>query len=208
MFDIGDYDLSNNFSDEEDYSYLDNPPEQRFIPTSFNVVNLSNGDIEETSTFSFGVGEFSEQMMSLENMFLNIMARNFARSYLNNPNNPNRSTTPGGATDQEIDEFIQRIGNMAENGENDELNRLFEQFKKEGPPPASEESLKNLILMEPKEFSELHKNNSDNCSICQSELIDTEGKICCLPCKHFFHDDCVKQWLKMHNACPICRNKI
>ena len=29
-----------------------------------------------------------------------------------------------------------------------------------------------------------------------------------LPCKHFFHPECVVPWLKLSNTCPLCRNAI
>lgn len=29
-----------------------------------------------------------------------------------------------------------------------------------------------------------------------------------LPCKHWFHENCVVMWLKEHNTCPICRTPI
>lgn len=200
MFDINDYDFSSD-DENKDYSYLDNQQTPSFIT---NI--LSNGDVEETTTFTFNINEIMNRM---ENMIFISMLRSFARVFLNDPNNPQRSTTVGGATEEEINNFVDRLRHIIDNNEDDELNRLFEQFKKEGPPPAPEESLNNLKLIDVKEFSEFHKNECNSlCSICQSDLIDTEDKICCLPCKHYFHNECVIQWLKIHGICPLCRNKI
>lgn len=43
----------------------------------------------------------------------------------------------------------------------------------------------------------------DNCSIC----LNKENKeIMILPCNHNFHSDCLRQWLKNNNKCPICRS--
>ncbi|KAK4409569.1 putative E3 ubiquitin-protein ligase HIP1 [Sesamum angolense] len=42
------------------------------------------------------------------------------------------------------------------------------------------------------------------CSICQEEyeLDDELGK---LNCGHFYHIDCIRQWLGQKNTCPICK---
>ena len=29
-----------------------------------------------------------------------------------------------------------------------------------------------------------------------------------LPCKHYFHPDCIVPWLKRQTCCPVCRNDI
>jgi len=43
----------------------------------------------------------------------------------------------------------------------------------------------------------------DNCSIC----LNKENKeIMILPCNHNFHSECLRQWLKSNNKCPICRS--
>lgn len=36
--------------------------------------------------------------------------------------------------------------------------------------------------------------------------IDTEASQ--LPCKHFFHTDCIVPWLNRSNTCPLCRHKL
>uniref|UniRef100_A0A0G4GUK9 RING-type domain-containing protein n=1 Tax=Chromera velia CCMP2878 TaxID=1169474 RepID=A0A0G4GUK9_9ALVE len=47
------------------------------------------------------------------------------------------------------------------------------------------------------------------CPICFSAFEDGEN-ILCLPCKpqHIFHPNCIEQWLKSSQLCPICRASI
>ncbi|XP_070058178.1 probable E3 ubiquitin-protein ligase RHC2A [Nicotiana tomentosiformis] len=45
------------------------------------------------------------------------------------------------------------------------------------------------------------------CSICMEEFeVDSEASE--LPCKHFFHNDCIVPWLNRSNTCPLCRHKL
>ena len=53
----------------------------------------------------------------------------------------------------------------------------------------------------------VEKYKDHPCSICCEEPKEND-KITTLPCKHHYHENCVKKWLKMHNSCPICRKKI
>ena len=55
----------------------------------------------------------------------------------------------------------------------------------------------------------IDKSNSDKCSICHEEfVINTIVKI--LPCKHFFHCDCLSEWVisNRKSKCPLCRKNI
>ncbi|KID83179.1 Zinc finger, RING/FYVE/PHD-type [Metarhizium guizhouense ARSEF 977] len=45
------------------------------------------------------------------------------------------------------------------------------------------------------------------CSICTDE-IKVRQTVVVLPCKHWFHENCVVLWLREHNTCPVCRNPI
>jgi hypothetical protein len=42
------------------------------------------------------------------------------------------------------------------------------------------------------------------CSICLEEFSRGET-VCELPCKHIFHDACVREWLRREATCPVCR---
>mmetsp|Transcript_6964 Transcript_6964/g.10988 ORF Transcript_6964/g.10988 Transcript_6964/m.10988 type:complete len:256 (-) Transcript_6964:423-1190(-) len=44
----------------------------------------------------------------------------------------------------------------------------------------------------------------DECTICLERFVDAD----CLrelPCKHCFHEDCLKPWFKAEHSCPNCR---
>ena len=46
--------------------------------------------------------------------------------------------------------------------------------------------------------------HNDVCGIC----IDNEGTMYQLPCKHVFHRECLKLWIKKTKTCPMCRHKL
>lgn len=46
--------------------------------------------------------------------------------------------------------------------------------------------------------------DTDKCPICLQEY--EEGDKCgVLPCKHNFHDNCIRQWVDEKRNCPLCR---
>ncbi|CAN3371971.1 hypothetical protein DIRU0_B06898 [Diutina rugosa] len=56
------------------------------------------------------------------------------------------------------------------------------------------------------------------CSICLSPLKfrvawKVHSKVCThkymvTPCKHMFHTDCLKSWIKLRRRCPVCRRRV
>ena len=50
----------------------------------------------------------------------------------------------------------------------------------------------------------IDKAENKQCPICLEEY-SIENKICYLPCFHFFHSECIKNWLKKSNNCPLCK---
>ncbi|EPS43461.1 hypothetical protein H072_2510 [Dactylellina haptotyla CBS 200.50] len=84
------------------------------------------------------------------------------------------------------------------------LSQLMEQHQGNAPPPASEENIKNLPKVH---VSQAEVDEGTECVICQDEY-KVDEEVVKLPCKHIYHEECVKRWLETHDACPICRTPI
>ncbi|OMP05937.1 Zinc finger, RING-type [Corchorus olitorius] len=68
---------------------------------------------------------------------------------------------------------------------------------KPGPAPASKASIEALPTIKV-------EGSGKDCSICLEEFkINEEARQ--MPCKHFFHSNCVEKWLRIHGSCPVCR---
>ena len=89
--------------------------------------------------------------------------------------------------------------------ENDEIERIVNNLllhdqNKYGSPPASKEIVNKL-----KEETITKVLGSENvCSVCKEEF-EVGNVILTLPCKHYFHKECISPWLTAHNSCPSCR---
>ncbi|KAA0044902.1 putative RING-H2 finger protein ATL21A [Cucumis melo var. makuwa] len=51
----------------------------------------------------------------------------------------------------------------------------------------------------------LPKSNDTTCAICLSEYQSKETIRTIPDCGHFFHVNCVDEWLKLNATCPVCR---
>ena len=68
------------------------------------------------------------------------------------------------------------------------------------------DSLRNSLLTKiegKKSFYEKNKEN-DICSICLEKFVKKD-KIITLDCEHYYHDECITNWLKKDETCPLCR---
>lgn len=91
------------------------------------------------------------------------------------------------------------------------LDRIITQLMEANPqsnaaPPASEAAIDKL---DKKKLDKAMMGDSDKaeCTICIDEM-HLGDEVTVLPCKHWFHGECVVLWLKEHNTCPICRTPI
>lgn len=51
---------------------------------------------------------------------------------------------------------------------------------------------------------EAQSEEADACPICFCEYAEGQALIT-LPCKHFFHRECISRWLKRDATCPMCK---
>jgi len=72
--------------------------------------------------------------------------------------------------------------------------------------PASAEAIDSLTR-KPLDEATLGPEHKGECTICIEDM-NLGDMATFLPCKHWFHEDCVVLWLKEHATCPICRAAI
>ncbi|XP_022737672.1 RING-H2 finger protein ATL20-like [Durio zibethinus] len=56
------------------------------------------------------------------------------------------------------------------------------------------------------ESGRLPKPNDNTCPICLSEYQPKETLRSIPECNHYFHANCIDEWLKRNASCPLCRN--
>lgn len=94
-------------------------------------------------------------------------------------------------TYEELLELGDRIGYVSTGLKKDQMARCLRKFK-----------LSILDNFSPNFLTEKEKT----CSICQEEY-ETDDEMGKLNCEHFFHSQCIEQWLQQKNACPICKTQ-
>ncbi|MED6132011.1 hypothetical protein PIB30_015375 [Stylosanthes scabra] len=56
------------------------------------------------------------------------------------------------------------------------------------------------------ESGRLLKPSDNTCSICLSEYEPKDTLRTIPECSHYFHAECIDEWLRMNGTCPLCRN--
>ncbi|KAL6719902.1 hypothetical protein ACLMJK_001823 [Lecanora helva] len=87
------------------------------------------------------------------------------------------------------------------------ITQMMEQQNAGGAPgPASAAAIAALPKQKV-EKSMMGDNGKAECSVCM-DSVNVGDEVTMLPCKHWFHEECVGVWLKEHDTCPHCRQGI
>ncbi|KAJ8627881.1 hypothetical protein MRB53_021188 [Persea americana] len=74
-----------------------------------------------------------------------------------------------------------------------------------GAVPATRTAIASALLT--KTFDKGTQDSIETCMVCLEEFVDkTEVKQ--LSCLHFFHGECIVEWLMQSNCCPVCRFRV
>ena len=90
-----------------------------------------------------------------------------------------------------------------------DINSIFEQFFSGASyheHPTSQQILDSLPETQIDDATKLDSEKK-NCVICLEDF-KNEDRATILPCIHLFHTDCIKNWLKTQDSCPICKYKL
>ncbi|CAF1886347.1 unnamed protein product [Brassica napus] len=82
------------------------------------------------------------------------------------------------------------------------IARTFDESGINGSPPASKRMVDELP-----DVDVTSEELSIGCAICKDEIVDEE-KVKRLPCRHYYHKECIVPWLGIRNTCPVCRYEL
>lgn len=86
------------------------------------------------------------------------------------------------------------------------ISQLIDQNANQGAPPATDTAIESLPKIKIN-TEMLGAEGRAECSICM-DPVELGTEVTELPCKHWFHGECIESWLKQHNTCPHCRRGI
>ena len=103
--------------------------------------------------------------------------------------------------------FMQNSG--VEDVDNMDYEELLSRFGNGGTArPANEHDISELPSSEyHSDQAGVEENEKASCSICLSNFCKGDD-VSSLPCGHAYHKDCIGQWLRNVNNCPMCKQPI
>ncbi|KAG2182468.1 hypothetical protein INT43_007398 [Umbelopsis isabellina] len=151
----------------------------------------SDTDSENGTTNNTRQGQDTVRIMQLMNIIQQILSRADGGT-----NDPLDIQVLAGNPDDYV---------FTQNGLDDVITQLLEQAtNRNAPPPATEDVIAKL---KSRTTTSQDVDENQDCSVCKEDFGVAE-QVLILPCQHFFHQDCIKQWLQVNGTCPICRHSL
>ena len=141
--------------------------------------------------------------MGINNNGINNLPPGFLENFLNRNMNNAFMNGPSSTTIRRIVIPMGNHGGMTQNEYNDFIDRMIH-YHRDNPTDATVVSeLPETKIDDIKKLD----NDKKNCVICMEDFKNGD-KSTNLPCLHMFHTDCIQNWLKKQNTCPICKFKL
>ena len=151
---------------------------------------------------SFNMG-MNSMMNGMNNMNYNMNGMNNMMNGMNNMNNMGNLMNN---MNMMMNNMNQMFNNMFNNGMGN-MNYLGNNMNQENIENGLEPTILNsLPTTKLKDVSKL-EDDKKNCIICLEDF-KVGDEVIYLPCLHVFHKDCILDWLKSHDDCPMCKIKI
>ena len=151
-----------------------------FLPSTVNYVVMDQDNLLPSMMNSIG-SIITNITPAINTMFNSFNINNGLMSFLNNHNN-----------DFQFNNLVNILMSM-DIGSNRH-------------PPASEKAIKELKKVEINE-NNLNDYKNITCNICL-ENFEIGNILRILECNHEFHENCIIEWLKSNNTCPVCRHEL
>ena len=146
--------------------------------------------------------ESSNQSISSSSSETNINNRNNLPPLLRLIYGMNRPRTSHGLLDFILNFLALR--NYEDNIENLINQIMMNDPNKYGNPPASKKSIEELERFTVTQMKLKSFGVENSCAVCKDEF-EIGQELILMPCKHYFHIDCLIPWLNERNSCPVCR---
>ena len=169
---------------------------------------------------NFNMGMNNYNMMGMNPMNMNIMPghglslnnTSYRRGAfpMNNNNMMMSPLNPMTNVNRRNNLIINRSNNREDNNFNDIINRFSRYLniiRSGNQNHGVEDDIMNYL--EPsklKDVSKLEKKKK-NCVICMEDF-KIGDEVLFIPCLHVFHKNCIVEWFKDHNDCPVCKFKL
>ncbi|KAK9968873.1 hypothetical protein ABG768_003172 [Culter alburnus] len=137
---------------------------------------------------------------------LNMMFPHYNRLVLNRFIQEVRSSSGGALDTLTYDDVINRVAQLILDHQENTRDRMSITDR---ASPASDTRVTPPLTHVWKNVSDKHRNSAlalnmeDPCIICHEDMSTEE--MCVLECRHSFHRECIKSWLKEQSTCPTCR---